>query len=222
MLTVNSMSLDIAEKVREFFTAYPLHTYRKQAILLHPDEPLSGIFYIVEGRVSEYDITPNGKEVVVNVFKPGAFFPMSTALNHSPNLYHFEASTVVKAHVVPPEAAVQFLQDNPDVTLDLLTRVYRGVDGVLRRMAHLMGGDAESRLIFEILNAVNRFGEVRPDGSVAIPLTESDIARHSGMVRETVNRNIQTLKTKGLLDVSHSGMVIKDVRQLESLLGTRL
>lgn len=190
--------------------------------MLRPDEPLSSVFYIIEGRVSEYDITPGGNEVVVNAFKPGAFFPMSSALNQLPNAYFFEASTGVKAHAAPPETAVRFLKDNPDVTLDLLARVYRGTDGVLRRMAHLMGGDAKSRLLFELLNAANRFGDMRPDGSIAIPLKENDVARHSGLARETVNRHIQILKAKGQLEVSHQGMVIKDVRELETLLGTRL
>lgn len=190
--------------------------------MLRPDEPLHDVFYIVEGRVSQYDITPSGNEVVVNVFKPGAFFPMSSALNHPPNPYYFEASTVVKAHVAPPGATVQFLKDNPDVTFDLLSRVYRGVDGVLRRMAHLMGGDAKSRLIFELLNAANRFGDMRPDGSVTLPLKEGDLARHSGLSRETVNRNTQQLKSMGLLEVSHQGMIVKDMRKLEALLGARL
>jgi CRP-like cAMP-binding protein len=216
------MTTTIPDKVAQFFTAFPLREFDKRQVLIRPDEPLPGIFYMVEGRVSQYDITPVGNEVVVNVFKPRAFFPMSTALNDTPNSYFFEASTKVKAHVVPPEAAVQFLQDNPDVTLDLLKRVYKGVDGVLRRMAHLMGGDAKSRLLFELLNTAHRFGELQPDGTILLHLKESDLARHSGLARETVSRNIQELKAAGLLEIRQDGIAIKDTRQLEALLGAEL
>jgi CRP/FNR family cyclic AMP-dependent transcriptional regulator len=216
------MTDDISEKVAHFFAAFPLREFEKRELLIRPEEPLPGVFYLVEGRVSQYDVTPSGNEVVVNVFKHHVFFPMSVALNGTTNDYFFEASTKVKVHVAPPEAAAQFLQDNPDVTLDLLKRVYKGVDGVLRRMAHLMGGDSKSRLLFELLNAAYRFGEPQPDGSVLLDLKESDLARHSGLARETVSRNTQELKAAGLIEVGQGSIVVKDVKQLESLLGSGL
>lgn len=211
-----------SSKISAFFSTYPLRAFDKRHILIRAETPLPGVFYLTEGRVSQYDITPSGNEIVVNVFKPGAFFPMSIALNDSSNYYFFEASTNIKVHIAPTEAAVQFLQDNPDVALDLLKRVYKGVDGVLRRMAHLMGGDAKHRLLFEILNAAYRFGEHQQDNSIHIPLNESELAKHSGLARETVNRNIQTYKTAGLLSVTNNGIVVKDIRKLESLLDTSL
>jgi CRP/FNR family cyclic AMP-dependent transcriptional regulator len=216
------MTDDISEKVAHFFAAFPLREFEKRELLIRPEEPLPGVFYLVEGRVSQYDVTPSGNEVVVNVFKHHVFFPMSVALNGTTNDYFFEASTKVKVHVAPPEAAAQFLQDNPDVTLDLLKRVYKGVDGVLRRMAHLMGGDSKSRLLFELLNAAYRFGEPLPDGSILLDLKESDLARHSGLARETVSRNTQELKAAGLIEVGQGSIVVKDVKQLESLLGSGL
>ena len=212
------MQTDVSKKIADFFMAHPLREFDARQVIICPEEPLSGVFYLVEGRVSQYDITPSGGEVVVNVFKPGAFFPMSTALNRTPNPYFFEASTKVRAHVAPVDDAVQFLKDNPDVVFDLLTRVYRGVDGVLRRMAHLMGGDAQKRLLFELLNAAYRFGEPQKDGSVHIPLKEADLAKHSGLARETVNRNMRPLKAANLLEINHGGMIIKDLRQLTSMI----
>ncbi len=216
------MTTDTNEKIRAFFSTYPQRVFEKRQIILRPDEPLAYVFYMIEGRVSQYDITPSGNEVVVNAFKPDAFFPMSSALNNPPNLYYFEASTRVKAHATPPSDAVQFLKDNPDVTFDLLTRVYRGVDGVLRRMAHLMGGGSKSRLLFELQNAAQRFGEIQQDGSITIDLSQSDLARHSGLARETVSRNMQELKAAGLLTISPHSMVLKSLADIETLLGTNL
>ncbi len=213
---------DISKKVANFFSNYPLRTFDKRQIMIRAEETLPGVFYIVEGRVSQYDITPSGNEVVVNVFKPGAFLPMSSAMNNTTNHYFFEASTNVSAHVAPAADAVQFLKDNPDITFDLLSRVYRGVDGVLRRMAHLMGGGAKSRLLFELLNTAYRFGEPQKDGSVYVPLKESDLARHSGLARETVNRSMQDLKTAGAVSVARNGITITRVDQLEAMLGAAL
>ncbi len=214
------MATDITGKVTSFFTKYPLRTFEKRQLLIRAETEIEYVFYIVEGRVSQYDITASGNEIAVNIFKPGAFFPMSSAINNTPNHYFFEASAKTVVHAVPAAEAVQFLKDNPEILFDLLARVYRGVDGILRRMTHLMGGDAKTRLLFELLNSAYRFGEQQQDGSMLIRLSEGDLARHSGLARETVNRNIQTLKTAGLLTITHDGIAIKDTKTLEQLLGT--
>lgn len=212
------MQPTINQKIAAFFMCYPLKTFTRRQLLLSPDDSLTAVFYLAKGRVSQYDITSSGNEIVVNVFKPGAFFPMSMALNDTKSDYFFEASLEVDVHVVPVEDAVQFLHDNPDVALDLLRRVYRGTDGVLRRMVYLMSGDAKARLMFELLNAGNRFGDIRSDGSIYVQLNESDIAKHAGLARETVSRHMQALKVEGLLEVVSRGIVLRDIRALESLL----
>jgi len=217
------MAEEVAQKIDTFFKKFPLKTFSKGELLVQAGKNPPGIFYITEGRVSQYDITTSGTSIVVNVFKSPAFFPMSWAINDTPNIYFFEAATPqVITHLAPRDEAVDFLRDNPDVTFDLLSRLYRGADGLQRRMAHLMGGDAKSRLLFELLNATYRFGEPRPDGCIFVPLKEGEIAAHSGLTRETINRNLSDVKKAGLIEVTHQGFLVRDVRQLEAKLGTNL
>jgi len=216
------MQNDIRSQITDFFAQYPLRAFKKGETLARPQADLPGVLHLVEGRVSQYDIAPSGNEVVINVFKPGAFFPMSSVINQTPNNYFFEASTAVTVRVAPPADVLRFLQENPDIVLDLLARVYRGTDGVLRRMAHLMGGDAKSRLLFELLNAAHRFGEQQDDGSVFVPLREGDLARHSGLARETISRQMRVLQAEGLVQVVSGGMAIPSVAALESGLGSSL
>lgn len=212
----------VAKKVEQFFAAYPQCVFAKGQMIIQAGEEPAGIFFIEEGRVSQYDISGSGTEAVVNVFKPSAFFPMSWAINKTPNQYFYEAATRVYARRAPAGEVVAFLRREPDVLLDLLSRVYRGADGLLRRLAHLMGGDARSRLLFELLNAAHRFGRQAEDGVITIPLKEGDLAKHSGLARETVNRVIQQLKTAGLVAVKPSGVVIKDIAKLKADLGADL
>jgi CRP-like cAMP-binding protein len=208
---------DTRSKVTAFFTAFPVKTIAKGEVIVQAGEEPEAVFYLTDGRVNQYDITPAGTTVVVNVFKPFAFFPMSWAINRTPNEYFYEAGTEVTFHKVPADAAVAFLRENPDVLFDLLSRVYRGADGLLRRMAHLMGGQAKARLQFELLNAAYRFGDIRPDGAVAVPLKESDLGSTSGLARETVNRNLQELKAAGLIEITRQGFVITDLARLERM-----
>lgn len=215
-------STGVTDVVREFFVAYPKREFAKGQIIVHAGEEPEGVLYLVEGRVNQYDIAANGNEVVVNVFKPPAFFPMSWAINKTPNQYFFKAATRVTAHLAPADEAVAFLRREPAVAFDLLARVYRGTDGLLRRMAHIMGGDARSRLIFEIVTAAYRFSHDEADGAWRIPLREGELAIQTGLTRETVNRVIRDLKAEGLVQVASAKLVVPDIARLQDELGTDL
>lgn len=219
---VKSASANLQKEISDFFTAYPVRTLRKGEILFHPGDAINQTFYLTHGSIAEYDISQAGNEVIVNVFKPNAFFPMSAVINRVPNEYFFEAFEPVTMHVAPAADAVAFIQEHPDVMFDLLSRVYRGTDGLLRRMAHLMGGNATTRLLFELLNAAKRYGYTDEHHQVRLPLTENDLAKRSGLSRETVNRTMQKLKNASLVRLQKNVIIIDDLSALERTLGSRL
>ncbi len=216
------MTNEIATKTRVFFEQYPERKFPKGHVIVQAGEEPAGIFYLLQGRVNQYDISPAGIEVVVNVFQPPAFFSMSWAINRAPNQYFFESAVDVVARVAPADEVVAFVRSEPDVLFDLLSRVYKGTDRLLRRQAHLMGGDAKTRLLYEIVSAGYRFGKQDQSGAVHVAIKEGDLAKHTGLARETVNRVIQGLKASGLVVVTKGGLLIPDLKSLESKLGSEL
>lgn len=211
----------VARKIEGFFAKYPLRRFKKGQILVYAGDDPPGVFHLVSGQVRQYDITESGDEVVVNVFKPPAYFPMSWVINKTPNQYFYETATPVTLRQAPAPEALKFLKDNHDVMFDLLSRVYSGSDGLLRRMAHLMGGTARSRTIFELINECRRFGKDQ-DGIYVIEINESELAARAGLSRETVSRELHKLKEKGLVDTSRNSISIKNLKRLEKELGSSL
>lgn len=208
------MDTVIAKKVEGFFSKHKTQKYKKGEILVRADDNPSGIFYLKEGIVKEYAISRRGDELVVNVFKQLAFFPMSWAINESQNTYFFEAVTDVMVFRAPREEVVEFMKANPDVVYDLLSRVYKGTDGMMTRMTYLMAGNAHGRLITELLIQSKRFGK-KSDKSIEVHVTEKDLAAESGMTRETVSREMKVLKDKKLVSFSKNSLIIKNIQYLE-------
>jgi CRP-like cAMP-binding protein len=209
----------ITNKIEDFFSTFRLRKYEKgQILILNGDETIY-IYHLVSGKVKEYDVTYRGDEIILNIFKPPAFFPMSLALNKVPNPYIYEAETDIEVHQVPAGDAIQFLKDNPDVVLDLLSRVYRGVDGMLGRMAALMSGSAKSRLMYELILEARRFSKKQNNGSYILDVNERDIGARAGLSRETVSREMRKLKNDGLVSVSPPHIIINNLDELELKLG---
>lgn len=210
----------IRQKVAAFFKDFPLKQYEKGQILVYADDDPGGVFFIESGEVRQYTITNSGNEVVVNVFKPPAFFPMSWAINRTPNEYFFETASRASLRVAPADKVVAFVSENPDVLLDLLSRVYRGTDVLLRRMTHLMKGSARSRTVLELVIACQYFGKPKDSSSFVVEIPESELAARAGLSRETVSRELHKLHKKGLLEISQKHIVIRDPNALEQELGS--
>ena len=213
------MSVSPADKIHDHFSSYPKRTYPKGQILMFADEDPEHIYYLVKGRVREYDISYRGDEVIVNLFKPGAFFPMSWAINRTANKYFYKTEIETELHVVPADDALEFLKRNPDVLFDLMSRIYRGMDGLLGRIVHLMSGTAKSRLTYELIVECRRFGETTKDGIYKLDVNEVDLAARSGLSRETVSREMQTLKDKGWITYTKKVLFVTDLGSLEHTLG---
>lgn len=208
------MQINTPQKIEDFFRSYPLKQYRKGQILIYANDTPSGVFFIESGSVRQYAISKSGDEVVVNVFKPPAFFPMSWAINNSVNEYFYETASDTELRLAPAKNSVSFIKDNPDVLYDLLSRVYRGTDVLLRRMTHLMKGTARTRTILELLIAYQYFG-IEKNGQYTVEMPESELAARSGLTRETISRELHKLHTKGLVNIGHRHIVIYDLGQLE-------
>lgn len=213
------MNPDITSKIHDHFSQFPKRKYAKGQILVFADESPEHIFYMTDGKVRKYDVSYRGDEVIVNIFKPPAYFPTSWAINRTPNHYFYKTETATELHVVPVDDALQFIKDNPDVMFDLLTRLYKGMDGLLGRVAQLMSGTAKSRLIYELIIECRRFGEKQSDGSYVLQTTETDMAARSGLSRETVSREMQKILALGLITQIHKGLIVTNLTALEQLHG---
>jgi len=211
----------IAKKLEAFFTQFRHQQYKKGEILIRADDNPSGVFYLKKGYVKEYAISKKGDELVVNVFKPISFFPMTWAINDTSNTYYFEAMTAVDVWRAPRERTIEFLKSEPEVLYNLTSRIYKGLDGVLTRMTYLMAGNAYARVVTELIIQAKRFGE-KNGILVKLVFSETDLAAQSGMTRETVSREVKILKEKGLVEFNKRILVIKDLRKLENELLERV
>lgn len=205
------MNQTILDKLNNHFSGADIITYHKGKIITFANEEPEGVSFLLDGIVEQYDITPEGNKITVNIFKPPAFFPMSWAINKTPNSYFFAALSDVKIRQADATSTVIFLQNNPDVTFDLLSRVYRGTDAVLKRLILAASGIASSRLIFEMLIEAYRFGVDQEDNKTLIKVKQSSLASRSGLARETVSRELHKLEASDTIRVSKEGILLNKV-----------
>lgn len=205
---MSQTDLTVEQQVQDFFKEYPPKKYSKNEIIIFGDKTVPPVNYLVSGKVAQYDVSDSGNKLIINVYKPGSFFPMSHAVNNQPNKYFFEAMEPVVVRQASAQKVVDFLRQSPAVLFDLLQRVYRGTDGLLGRLLMLMDGSAQNLLLFELNILAQRFGQTDTGGTF-ISATAGQLANQTGLARETVSRELQKCAAKGLLEVKKGGILLK-------------
>lgn len=211
------MDQAVLDKLTGYFSQSDEKTYPKGRIITFAYQEPEGISLLLDGIVEQYDITPEGNKLTVNVFKPPAFFPMSWVVNKTPNAYFYAALTNVRLRRADPDKTVAFLRANPDVMFDLLSRVYKGTDGLLKRLALATRGIAASRLIFELLIEAYRFGIEVEDVKRLVKIKQGSLAARSGLARETVSRELHKMENDKLVSLTKQGIIL-DTKRLEKKL----
>lgn len=203
--------MKVEQVVEEFFTDGVERHFIKGELLLIPDmiqaPPIS---YLTSGQVVQYDIDDAGNRAVVNIFKPGAFFPLPVAVIDARVEYFFEATTDVTVRQVEAARVRQFLQSEPEVVYDVLSRVYRGMEGVMGRMTQLLNGDAKSRVRYELSILAERFGTKNRVGT-DIEVTAGQLAEMTGLTRETVSRTLKALQQEERVRLRRGAVTVIDL-----------
>lgn len=211
------MDEHVRNKITRFFEKYPRVIIKAGEPLIQAGVQPTHIFYMISGQVKQTDISNRGFELVLNVFHPPSFFPITWSLNKSHNIYTYTAVTDVTARRAPVDDVLAWLKSEPEVMLDLLMRLQSGLEGVLRRMSYAMSGTAQEKLILEIITSGERFG--RPEGKgFVLQISINDLAARCGVARETASRELALLKKQSLLTTNRGQITVPNKVLLAELL----
>ena len=203
-------------KLDEFFQKTKLLFYKRRALILHPNDPPSSVFYIKNGYVRVYRISEEGEELTMTILKPKDFFPLTYGINKIVNPYYLEAITPLELWRAPQEQFLDFIKNDQDVLYELTSRIIVRFDGVLTRMEYLMFSNAYMKVATTLLVCAKRFGEVQGSNVVIkVPLTHRDIATLVGITRETTSLEMKKLENEGFLGRMGRLLVIKNIENLE-------
>ncbi len=100
------------------------------------------------------------------------------------------------------------MQNNPAVTYDLLKRLYSGVDGLLEKLATSLAFPADQRLMNELVIYGKRFGKENADHTTTLTVTMEQLSHLTGLARETISRELQKLKKKGIVKLRRGSIIV--------------
>ncbi len=206
----------IRDKIDQFFQAYPRVRLHKGQPVMAAEQDAPDIFWIERGMIRMYQITDDGSEITMHLFRAPSFFPMMLYLSHRHGNYYFQTVDEVIARKAPGPAVEQFLKQNNDVLFDLTTRFADGITGLLLRIEELAAPRTRQQLASLLVYLTQTFGK-QEDGHhiITLRLSHDDLATWVGSARETVSRQMEQLGKDGLVAKQDRHIVVLDLEALK-------
>lgn len=210
------MSNSVAEKLSHFFSKFKKYHYKKGETILRGGDTPQGVYFIDKGYVRDYSISKDGEELTLIIFKSEDFFPMQWVFNDRINQHYFDAMSAVELWRCPKEEFIKFIEENPEIFLELTSHITLRLSGIMQRMEYLAFGNAYEKVASILMICADRFGkEEQGETVIQVILSHRDIANLLGITRETASIEIKKLERKGLISYRGRLLVVKDKKGLE-------
>ena len=187
-------------------------TYGRNQFLWYQGDDGAHLVVVASGLVKVVLSSPQGGEVVLTTLGPGEISGELAVLDGSPR----------SASVVAAEPTTVLLLTRATV-LDMLNRYPSVLDAVLRALGDLIRRLTEQAGDFVFLDLGGRvaklllhLAEAHGAGSTVLDLglTQSDLAAMVGATRPAVNRVLQQLAGRGVIEVDGQRIVLLNVAEL--------
>jgi CRP-like cAMP-binding protein len=187
-------------------------------VLIRGGEELSTSLMLLEGWLARSKDLPSGERQVTELHVAGDFADL-----HGFTLKHLDHDVITLTEclvvVVPHErireitqryprlALIYWLSTNIDAAVTRELALSLGQRSAISRMAHLF---------CELYVRLDAVGRARPDG-YEFPLTQRELAECLGLTVVHVNRTVQELRRRNLVELENRHLTILDRRGLEGV-----
>jgi len=203
--------------VKDFDAVKSVSAYPAGAVLFMEKQDSRGVFLLCEGEVKLTISSSEGKTLILRIAKPGEILGLMASISGKP--YEVTAETIHPCQVafVRRDDFLRFVAQHPqasDAIVKQLSSNYHGACEQLRTVGlSLSAPEKLARLLLELSEGAE---ETKSGIRFVLPMTHEEIAECIGSSRETVTRTLSEFKSKQLVTLKGSTLLISDRAALES------
>ena len=184
--------------------------------LYHEAGPARWLFVVAEGAVKTFRDLPSGKRRVANFLFRGDVFGLA---ENGRYVNTAQTITRVMLHRLPLEALTDLLRRDAELQFKVLCKVTHELRKAQRRAIVVSRRDAAGRLaMFLMMIGTNLGDDTAEPGTIALPMSRSDIADYLALSLEAVSRASAELERRKLVtfESRHLARVL-DAKRLGAL-----
>ena len=185
--------------------------YDRGEIIFHQGDPGDTCYVLVQGQVKISLISPDGQEAILVMLDGGQCFGELALFDEQPRSASVTATEPSEVLVLQRPDFLRILATHPDIAtslLEIMTKRLRDTDQIVEDAAFL---DVSERLAKKLLQLADSVGQPSDRGiEIGGRLTQQDLAAMIGATRESVNKQLGSLREDGIVRVDRQRITILD------------
>jgi CRP/FNR family transcriptional regulator, cyclic AMP receptor protein len=173
---------------------------------------------VLRGTVKMTSVSPEGKEIVLNMMGPGEIFGEIALLDGGERSADAVARTDCELLVLLRRDFMPILERHADICILLLKILCQRLRQTSEQVEDVLFRHLESRLAKALLHLFESASMHSIDGSSNdLHLSQRELGNIAGGSRESVNKTLQSWHRAGLIRLGKSSIVILDLAAIERL-----
>lgn len=186
-----------------FDTQADIKKYSKGCIIANEGSKSLYFYYLINGELSVYNFTPEGKEFLQHKVKEKNFFGEPAVLLEKPFPGNVEVtSDFAEILKIKRENFLQYLKNNPDWCLEFTKSIAEKSIIKSNSLKNIVFLNPEDRIIKQF----NDYKE-GAEQKMVIELTRKELSNMTGLRIETIIRTIKKMEKEGKLEIKNGKVV---------------
>ncbi len=195
-----------------------VRSFPRGTTLMFEQEPGERVMLLLVGRVKVTRAGDDGAhELLLSIRCPGDLLGELSFIDGEPRVATVTALEPVQALVIPAATFRDHLERTPRVAVVLLEVVSRRFREATRERLQLAALDTMGRVAARIAELAERFGEeVGGAVSVALPISQDELAEWAGASRAGVAHALQTMRELAWISTGRRRITVRDLEAVRS------
>lgn len=210
-------SLD-REKLQQINAKFDASHFEAGAQIYYEGERATMLRVVVYGAVKLIRHTDDGKDILVDMLKPGEYFGSLTEIGDGVYSETAIAQSDVCILSLNNHEFRTVLNDHPSVAIAVLDIATYKLNAARKRIQQITTLPVEKRIAYILMRLCDKFGEKSDVGMLLqLPLSRKDLADMVGTSTETASRIMSRFQQDELITSGRQWVAIKDVDALSKV-----
>lgn len=204
----------LSESVLDSISRYVFEKKAERGeILVLEGEPAEALFFVVEGVVKVFKTSPDGKEQIYRIIRPGDSFNDVPILTGGVNLASAAAMSAVVLNGIKKKDLETVSREYPQVALNIIKVLSLRIEELVSLVEDFSFRRVSGRVAKILLEHTGDGGGKRPR------LTQQEMAAMIGTAREMVGRSFRSLEEEGAIRIERNRITIINQEILKKIAG---
>ncbi|MDF9414095.1 Crp/Fnr family transcriptional regulator [Brevibacillus laterosporus] len=204
------------EELQTIVDISQVRTYKARSFVFLQGDSLDRIFFIHSGKVKIQKTDKTGREQIVSVLQAGEMFPHAGFFKKGTFPANAEILELAELVVIPIVDFENVLLQYPRLCITLFKTLEEKIVDLQNRLEEKILHDTYEQIIMLLLRLCKSNGiQIQDKYKITTQFTNRELASMIGTSRETINRTINRLKRKKLIDIDENGFFILTPERLQ-------